>query len=46
MRKKISNNPSALEHLKKTCPFCKEKKLDIMELKEHILTAHPENKFR
>lgn len=46
MRKKISNNPSALEHLKKTCPFCKEKKLDIMELKEHILTTHPENKFR
>lgn len=45
-RNKISKNPTALEHLKKTCPFCKEKKLDIMELKEHILTEHPESKFR
>lgn len=46
MRKKISNNPKELEHLKKNCPFCKEKKLDAMELKQHIQDAHPESKFR
>lgn len=46
-RNKISNDVEATKCLKKKiCPYCKQEQLDVIELKEHILTFHPKNKFR
>ena len=45
-RKRMLNDPQLRARLRKICPICKEEKLDILELKDHILAAHPERKFR
>lgn len=46
-KRKISNNVETKKFLKnKNCPYCKQEQSDIIELKEHILTFHPQNKFR
>jgi hypothetical protein len=45
-RKRMHDDPELQEKLKKICPYCGEAKLDLLELKNHILAAHPERKFR
>lgn len=45
-RKRMREDPELKKKLKKICPHCGEEKLDLLELKNHILTAHPERKFR
>ena len=45
-RKRMRDDPELQEKLKKICPHCNEEKLDLLELKDHILAEHPERKFR
>lgn len=45
-RKRLLKNPRLKARLMKICPVCKAEKSDILELKDHILVAHPERKFR
>lgn len=45
-RKRMQNDPNLKARLSKICPICGETKLDNLELKDHIVAAHPERKFR
>lgn len=45
-RKKLLIDPQLKARLRKICPICNEEKLDILELKQHILDTHPDHKFR
>lgn len=45
-RKRILLDPKFRARLRKICQVCKEPKADTLELREHILVAHPEHKFR
>lgn len=45
-RKRMRNDPQLKARLSKKCPVCAEEKLDNFELRDHILQAHPEHKFR
>ena len=45
-RKRMQSDPQLMARLRKNCPVCGEEKLDNFELRDHILEAHPEHKFR
>lgn len=45
-RKRILKNPELKVRARKVCPVCKEDKLDVVELRSHILATHPEHRFR
>lgn len=45
-RKRMRGDPQLQARLRKICPICKAEKLDVLELKDHILAAHPEHNFR
>lgn len=46
LRKRMRQEKSTASCLNKICPVCREEKLDILELRDHILHAHPEQQFR
>lgn len=45
-RKRMQNDPQLKARLHRNCPVCGEGKLDNFELRDHIIAAHPEHKFR
>jgi hypothetical protein len=45
-RKLILKNARTREQMRKVCPVCHEEQIDLIELKQHILSKHPERRFR
>jgi hypothetical protein len=45
-RKKLLKNPQLKLQLRKVCRVCKEETANVEELRDHMLAAHPEHKFR